>query len=254
MKKILLASLSFLFAACSSSNNNKAEEAIPDTAAIPGKSFAVELSAENPVSIDSSEYVMYPLLNKQTDEESDSFLSKDRGRTFWNIIFYNTATKKSHLINEKNKMAIVSFNKDYSDYGSSGYGSESYNVEELGVTQTKGYVLYTVISSDYNHNGQLDSGDPEYLFISDRQGENFKQISPENKNVKTWDFIEKSGVILIQATNDKNNDKIFDENDQTISYAYNLKTGQPAGEVFSKDFTQQIDELHKKFWPAKKKE
>lgn len=103
-------------------------------------------------------------------------------------------------------MVILSYNQN----GYDSYSSDN-NYQTLGVTQTKGYILYSVVSSDFNKDGKLDYYDPKYLFISDKQGNNFKQISPDNKNVLNWQLVEKTGIILFNTVTDKNNDKAFDE-------------------------------------------
>ncbi|MES2062910.1 MAG: hypothetical protein V4456_13375 [Bacteroidota bacterium] len=246
----LLAIICITISACSSDPKATGDEILPDTAAIPGKSFAADLDSDNPVQIDSSEYVMYPLANKQKDDDGGSFISKGKfdSKTYWNIIFYNTITRKSYLLNKKGKMIILSYNQNRYD----SYSSDN-NYQTLGVTQAKGYILYSVISSDFNNDGRLDYHDPEYLFISDKQGNNFKQISPNDKNVLSWQLIEKSGVVLINTVTDKNNDKVFDEKDVTIPYTYDLKTGKPAEEVFPTEFNEIVNKAHNQQWPVKKK-
>jgi hypothetical protein len=246
----LLAIICITISACSTEPKNAENHTLPDTATVTIK--PVELDSDNPESIDSSEYVMYPLANKQTDADDSggSFISKGRSdsKTYWNIIFYNTAIKKSHLLNEKGKMVILSYNQN----GYDSYSSDN-NYQTLGVTQTKGYILYSVVSSDFNKDGKLDYYDPKYLFISDKQGHNFKQISPDNKNVLNWQLVEKTGIILFNTVTDKNNDKAFDEKDVTIPYTYNLKTGKPAEQVFPAEFSEMVNKVHNQQWPVKKK-
>jgi len=246
----VLALCPILLSACGADTHNDAEVTIPDTAAVPGKSFSVELSSENPVSIDSSEYVMYPLANERKDGDGGSFNS-DRSQTYWNIIFYNTATRKAHLLNDKGKMTIISYIQESSGDSSYGYGSDS-RYETIGVTQAKGCILYSIISADFNKDGKLNHHDPEYLFMSDKKGNNLKQISPDGKSVTSWHIIEKSGTVLIQTVADKNHDMLFDGEDDTTPYIYDLKTGKPAEPVFNPDFKQIVNQLHKKQWPKDK--
>lgn len=252
MRKLfkLLAVICITISACGSEPKNAGEETLSDTSAVSDKSVSYNLDSDNTVQIDSSEYVMYPLANKQQDDDSGSFISKDRGtNTYWNIIFYNTATKKSHLLNDSKKMVIVSYNQDNSD----SYSSGKSKYQSLDITQVKSYIFYSVITTDFNKDGRLDYHNPAYLFISDKQGNNFKQISPDYKNVVNWQLIEKSGAVLFNTVTDKNNDKVFDEKDVTIPYTYDLKTGKPAEEVFPAEFSEMVNKAHNKQWPAKKK-
>lgn len=204
---------------------------------------------DSPVLLDSSEYVMYPLPNtdgSDGDESGGSYGSSGRTPNFWNIIFYNTATKKYHLLTEKRKMIIKSYNTDYSN--SKDYSNfQSSDHSSLKTTKNGNYIFYSIIIDDLNKDGKLNDHDPDYLFISDREGNNFKQISPDNFNVKSWVYITKSDKVLIHTV--KNSVK-----DQTIAvpYIYDLKKGGVPDQVFSTEFNQSIGQLHEKFWPAKK--
>src|SRR5258705_294707 len=75
---------------------------------------------------------------------------------------------------------------------------------------------------DFNKDGKLNSDDPNYLFISDKAGRHFKQISPENMNLNSWETIKETNKILMMATKDTNGDKKFDDKDETIPLVYDL--------------------------------
>ena len=246
---ILLAISCLAISACQSESKNTTDDTLTDTATIAGKSAAIELETDNPVLIDSSESVMYPLANKQTDDDDNYFIRKSRAdsKTYWNIIFYNSATKKSHLLSGDKKMIILSYNQNYDSY------SSGKDYQTINLTQTKGYILYSIISSDYNRDKRLNDHDPTYLFISDKEGNNFKQISPDNEEVLSWQLIEKTGKILFSTLVDSNRDKVFDEKDKTVPYAYDVKTGKSAEKIFTSDFNEMVDKLHKSQWPIKKK-
>ena len=99
----------------------------------------------------------------------------------------------------------------------------------------------------------MDYSDPSYLFISDAEGNNFRQISPDNEEVVNWKPIEKSGKLLFNTLMDKNNDKVFNGKDITASYTYDLKTGSKAEEVFKPQFNKAVNQLYEAQWPKAKK-
>lgn len=213
------------------------------------------LNSEDPVLIDSSENVMYPLVNNTVDDDGGGSFSSGRSKTYWNIIFYNTATKKYHLLDTGRKMIINNYNTSYAareyEYADS-YSSDYTGPASLNVIKQGSYIFYSIIVDDFDKNGVLDSADPEYLFISDKDGNNFKQISPANANVNSWVLIEKTGKVLMQTVTDTNNDKKFTDETIVVSYVYDLKGGV-TNRVFDPQFSKMVNNLHQKLWPVKKK-
>ena len=195
--------------------------------------------------IDSTDYVLYPLGLTEKGDGSDVEIYKSRSgiQYYRNIIFYNMVTKKYHLLDNR-KMLITS------------YSAEN-NAEAYGTTSSydklSRLIYYKVIVNDYNGDGKLGDGDPEYLFISDREGSYFKQISPDNLNVARWKEVRKTGKVLIEVTDDANGDKKFEQEELSIPYVYDIKSGALAAPVFSKDFTDSVGNLLEKQWIKKDK-
>ncbi|WP_184550806.1 hypothetical protein [Mucilaginibacter sp. FT3.2] len=243
-----------LLSTCKSGSPKTDMELYNDTAANPAKSVIAVLNSEDPVLIDSSENVMYPLVNKLADDshESGSF-SSGRSKTYWNIIFYNTATQKYHLLDSSRKMIISTYNTSYASHEYGYSGSEGAGeVSSLNVTRRGSYIFYAIAVDDFNKNGMLDDEDPDYLFISDKEGNNFKQISPDSANVNSWELIEKTGKVLMQTVKDGNHDKKFSDDAVVIPYIYDLKKGGAAEQVFNLKFSKMVNDLHRKLWLVKK--
>lgn len=174
------------------------------------------------LEIDSlSNYVMYPLtwtLNSE-EEKSISFLSKGVAPTYnnyWNILFYNKKTKKSHLLHSDTNLFITNIivkNVKKEEYGNDNHHYTSkiqYNVVQKNISQPS-YIFYLVVTDDYDKNQVLEEHtDPTYLYISDREGKNFRQLSPKNIQVREWRFIS-SNEILLYGLQDTNQDKDFDD-------------------------------------------
>ena len=213
----------------------------------------LKLDFNAPVLIDSSVYVMYPMVLNAADYEEDEYssFSKGRGRseTYWNIVFYNTATGESHLLSDSQKMVIHS-------YGPQESGSSSQTVtaaefaayQKAGSSQTEKLLYYAVRAKDFNKDGVIDEKDPNYLFTSDRAGRNFRQVSPDNYHVNDWETLKGTNKILLRATVATNNNQTLSEKDQVVPFVYDLKTNGPAREIFSPMFLTSAKKLLSKQW------
>jgi hypothetical protein len=249
MRNLNLLSLLLLLhlSACDKSAKKPTENEQLNIGNSPKKAKQVVYSFDNAVLIDSSDYVIYPLSNK-TSNDDDSFITKSSGGSisYWNIVFYNSATKKYHLLDEKRKMIITSFGGQKLSIGSDADALSG------GSDGAGNLIFYSVIVSDFNNDGKLNYDDPEYLFISDKAGNNFRQISPDNMNVVSWQVNKKTGKVFIQAITDVDNNKKFNSEDRTVPYVYDMKVGGMAEPVFSDGFNAGVDRLFEKEWPHKK--
>ena len=197
---------------------------------------------------------MYPLkLNNNNEEGSglgSSSSSYSSPTTFWNIVFYNTANGECHLLDDKRKMVIFSYNPRNSNVGSSS-SSDFNEYLENGYNQVDKLLYYSLTTLDYNKDGKLNAEDPNYLFISDKAGKNFKQVSPDNLNVTNWQTIKGANKILIQVTKDTNNDKKFNDKDETIPMVYDLNTNGISKDIFNDEFKIKLKKQLDEQWTPK---
>lgn len=241
---LLLAAL----AACSSdaSSQRGAATGAPQLAA----AEQLRIPLDGPVFIDSSAYVMYPLSLGEIETEGssdDSSIKYSRASTpfYWNILFYNLKSGQSHLLG-KQKMVIHSYS-----------GQETSNSSEASdagyprVYAAKELLYFAVTTVDFNHDGQLTSEDPSYLFISAKDGNHFRQISPDSLHVTGWEIHQGTGKILLQTVQDSNHDRKFGAGDENIPYVYDIATQQPARRLFSPAFMQQLRTQFRRQWPKK---
>ena len=94
----------------------------------------------------------------------------------------------------------------------------------------------------------LQQKTPDYLFVSDRAGNNFRQISPANYDLKGWELIKSSNKILMTLTKDNNADKEFGENDEVASFEINIDKNSTATEIFSQQFKNKLKLLYDRDW------
>ena len=167
--------------------------------------------------------------------------SYSRQHTFWNISFYNSQTKETRLLSDSIKMLINSISPKNTVVIQSSHRDK----------RTDGFIYYSITTTDFNQDGKLNSDDPKYLFISEPSGHGFIQISPVNFDLLHWQIINEKNKILIQARKDSNKDKEFDNNDETVSFIYDIDN-QKIEQVFSDDFNLETKKLLKAQWIKKK--
>ena len=213
------------------------------------------LDFNQPVFIDSSVYVMYPLTLQAGDDPVGSYgSSSGRPTTYWNIIFYNTATGEYHLLDDTLKMAIYSYNPRNASSGTSS-SSSSFGFDDImesGYNQVDRLMYFSITTHDFNHDGKLNSEDPNYLYVADKSGRHFKQISPVNLNVNSWETIKSANRILMMVTKDSNGDKKFNEQDETFPLVYDLTKNTTSTEIFNADFKTKLKKQLDEKWMKKK--
>ena len=188
--------------------------------------------------IDTSGIVMFPLSIRQTSRDRSELSYKQiPPGSYWNLVFYNSHTKEYHLLSER-KMIIRNF--DYKHRGETSI--------DLDVTASRKHIFYEVTVDDYNKDKKLTTEDPQYLFVSDRAGNNFRQISPANYSLKGWELIKSSNKVLMTLTKDTNADKEFDENDEVASFEINIDKDSAATEIFSQQFKNKLKLLYDRDW------
>ena len=186
--------------------------------------------------IDSTGILMFPLqMGQNPTEDRDYSYKKMPDNGFWNIIFLNSNTNEYHLLTE-NKVLILDYNYNY-------------NAEEGGSSSKKtDHIFYTMRSQDYNRDKLLDDKDPAYLFVSDKFGNNLRQISPANYAVNTWKYIQASRKVIITATKDSNNNKVFDDGDEVSTFEIILDHSESPKEVFGSELKNKLKKLYDRDW------
>ena len=244
---LLLAPL--LLASCGTAPNEPAANPPPTPAQQATRLARLKLDYGAPVAIDSTAYVMYPLVLGVAEEkqgiESGSY---SRGAsTYWNVAFYNTRTGAHHLLNDRRKMVIHNFSgqNDAADAPSGGAASGARRRSLVN-----GFLYFDVTTQDFNRDGKLDGDDPRCLFISDKTGRRFQQISPPNAHVASWQLVGATGKVLMLVGTDTNHDRAFTDRDETTPLVYDLRAGTGPGEVFGKVFTTQARQQLDAQWPT----
>ncbi len=186
--------------------------------------------------IDSTGILIFPLKMGENKDRDDNYSYKEMPYNgYWNIIFYNSKKNETHLLTE-NKVLILEYNYKHN------------RDEGISVPKKLNHIFYEIRSNDFNNDKLLNQKDPKYLFVSDKQGKNFRQISPDNYDINNWSYIESSNKIIISATKDSNKNLEFDDKDEVSTFELILDVNEKPREIFSNDLKSQLKTLYDKDW------
>lgn len=191
----------------------------------------VKIEYGESIIVAKEDLVIYPLI--LNSGEYNSYESRSVNSNYWNIIFHNLKTNQSTLLTEQ-KMVIGNFRIGNSEI-----------IEKDGSNVSQNFIYYEIINSDFNDDRKLTAEDQKKLFISTLEGKDLKQISPENYQLVNWKIDSLHGLILMQLTQDSDQNKKLDKNDSSVNFSYNLKTGAMATPIFDKNFEKKVTELAK---------
>jgi hypothetical protein len=228
----ILLSISILTACSNGSGKPNTQQQLKKDTAVKSQ----QIVFGQPQVIDSSPIVIYPLvLETQSYGGSYSKSAGQRG-SYWNLIFYNTESGAQNLLTPDQKILIYSF-----DFGSANSpANPSGATQANGIDILKDHIIYTAVVKDYNENKFLDDDDPTYLFVSRRDGTGFRQISPDNYNIQSWQFVRGTTKMILQAQKNDNDDKIFNEEDATVPLIVDIHASGQAVETFQKNFVDSL--------------
>ncbi len=186
--------------------------------------------------IDTSGILIFPLTMGEAERDGSSMSYKEMpGGSYWNIIFLNSKTNAYHLLSNR-KMLIKSY--DFK-FGSSTHENIAY---------TSKYIFYEIVTDDYNNDKKLTDQDPEYLFISDKEGNGLRQISPANYNLINWRLLPSVNKVIMIVKKDSDKNGAFDSYDEVSTFEVDMEKGTEPREVFSTEFKNQLKILYDRDW------
>jgi hypothetical protein len=189
--------------------------------------------------IDSSGILMFPLAMGETEKRGKSDYYKEVPyNMYWNIIFYNSVNGQSHLLSDTMKLLVNDF----------GYN----NPAQRDKLKSKSKLFFNLTVKDNNEDGLLNGDDPNYLFVTNKQGKNLKQVSPAGCDFFDWYVVENSDLIIMLVRVDSNKDQKFDEEDEKAAYRFDLTVDSIPAEIAEPAFKDKLRNLYHRDWQRKK--
>jgi hypothetical protein len=159
-----------------------------------------------PILIDSSSSIIIPVQYDINLMNSSKFYY---GEFYANIVFYNFKNDSSKRL-FKNDTFIKGFMSEYNYYNQ----DRKYNLDNI----SSQWIFYFVKSFDYSKNGKIDSDDPYILYVSDKNGNGLKAITPVDENAVSINIYNKQGFALIKMQRDLDKDFDFENSDKDYYY------------------------------------
>lgn len=101
-------------------------------------------------------------------------------------------------------------------------------------------IFYRVVKKDLNKDEKYDNLDPVMLYVSDLNGQNFTQITPEDEQFIDYTFYAATNTILIKTVIDSDKNLKFLTNDETSFSSMKIMEPAKAKEIFSKDLKNSL--------------
>ena len=175
-----------------------------------------DVNFSDPFQIDSSEYYLIPEL---VDNDNKDVYGKGVSYLNWgdylDIYFYNSTTKQTKKLFDKQLALIQSFNKRE-------YYYDKDRDSEIPANILPKHIVYLARTENFNGDHALDNQDPVYLYISTKTGDNLTQITPKGLTVISWTLSKDKKMILVKVRNDKNKNKKFGNGDDELYYRVDL--------------------------------
>jgi len=173
-------------------------------------SFATNQAAGNTYMWDSKAQVEY------TNEKQGDLDIR-------NLLFYNLLTGESYPLVE-DSIHILSF--------------------ALHKEFERPLIFFRIVKEDYNKDGRYDGSDPVMLFVSNLDGTEFTQITPQTEHFVDYNLYAQTNSILIKTAIDSNKDLKFLTDDETNFRSMSLSNPKLAKNIFDDEMKDKLREFN----------
>lgn len=221
---------------------NPGGSAVPDTAAVRKAAQEFRVHYNPPQDLDSTDFYFQPVSVVPLEEErssrsklfsSSSYESEYEARpndiegTCYNLLFFQKSTLQEHALLPHGRFVI----------------------SEIDTNKKPDarwpYLFYTIIKADTNADGKQDGDDASALFVSDRSGRQFRQLTPDGTRLESRQLLPKTNLLLVEVRPDTNRDRKYTHADGSYWLRFDLRnlnappTRQPAS-ALSATLQQQM--------------
>lgn len=136
-----------------------------------------------------------------------------------NILFFDKKTGQSRpLINDTLHILSFAIHKEFS----------------------RPLIFFRIVKRDVNGDKKYNSNDAVMLYVSDLNGLNFTRITPDNEQFFDYFYYPESETILIKTAFDIDNNKSFNNLDETNFREMKIKSPGMGREIFSKGLKDSL--------------
>ncbi len=177
------------------------------------------LVASLPIQFDSTDYLIYPVGNINSNYEWASKTYDSRSEETANFNISNSMDNEitGYLQNLKfqktDSDSLISLTKKPLLIQTVSY------LPIIAAKTRQQILVYLLADADTNEDGKLDLNDIKSLYLSDISGSKFTKISTDIQEVLDWKIIDSKNRLYFRAVEDTNKNGKFDKNDK-IHYNY----------------------------------
>lgn len=243
MRLLNILVLTLLFSSCGQqkppeSNSQDSKQSAIDTVLSSATNELLNIHDGDFQEIGETGVVMFPLtlpFPERKEGKLSYYKSSDYTHGYWNVLFYNTRTGETLLLSDQ-RMLISTFTP------------EVVAVKADIPDTARRNIFYEVKTDDLDKDGELADTDPEYLYMSDMDGSNFRQVSPPGFNLRSWKRFKSSHTLIMLVAKDSNKDGVYDLNDEELIFTVDISQGGPPSEILSGDLKLKIRRLFERDW------
>ena len=173
-----------------------------------GKNGSIAFFSRNSASDQIDKSASYEYMNKR-EEEFD----------IRNLLFYDQVTRTTYPL-VKDTIHILSF--------------------ALHNEFTKPLIFFRIVKKDINKDGKFNSKDAVMLYISETNGKNLVQTTPDNEQFFDYFYYPETKSILAKTSIDIDKDSTFTELDETNFREVLLDSPAFGREIFSKSLKDSL--------------
>ncbi len=242
---------SCLFLSCGNeqqNNQNQVPNLAPNDSTTAKYDANVHLFINYPTDIWQTDYLAFRIFHSNNQDSRDWFSYSESsykeaqsvGASCWNLVFYNAKTKDYYQLDSTQKMLIYDYVLNDTARGKVVRNIARYDVQ-----------------FDDNKDGKFTNADAKRLFVSDRLGKFFHQVSPDGVSVLRYEYAKKENFILIYGQKDANKDSFFDVKDPETVYRLDMNQSAEkttvAQPLFSKEFEKILQKRIETDWKLPEK-
>lgn len=159
----------------------------------------------------------YKASDEYTNSDEESFDIR-------NLLFYDQQTRQSYLLALQN-LHILSFSIHHEF--------------------TKPLIFYRVVKKDINKDKKFNSSDAVMFCVSDMDGKNLVEVTPQDEQFLEYFYYPKNQTILIKSSFDIDGNGRFTLADETNFREMKLTAPAPGKEIFTKALKDSIKSILK---------
>lgn len=173
--------------------------------------------ADLPVVMDGTRYLIHPIGEMRVQEPARSYGSSRTNNVSYAISNYNRYEITGYLDNLKFQHADSTALYTLTD--------KKIQIQTVTYLNTiadktkKQVLVYSLVDSDTNQDGKVDSNDIKSFYISGINGRGFKKLSGDVQELLDWNVVELLNRVYFRTLEDINKNGAFDKND-AVRYHY----------------------------------